>query len=468
MRISKNYILVAALAFSASLAAQSDLTLYNFNAIPQSLSTNPAQKQQAKVWIGLPVVSGVQTHYHNSGFALIDLFATGTNPNDNVDNIINSLDERSQITSNTSVDLLGVGFKVGRGFVSFGSELVVDVRTDYPADLLRFINFGNAGGVETEKVDASFKINSFDLEYEVRTNTYIGYQHMFLDDKLSVGGRFKYIIGQQSGYIDRINATITTNDTALIVDSDALVRTSGLSPFVDTTLIRPGEIDLALPGNSGYGFDLGVSYDVNERLNISASVLDIGSITWNTNNRDYVSKGQYAYTGVDVDFSNDDPAQGAEFFIDSLQSAFNFEEVDGEAYTKSLNTRIFLSVNYKLNDKHSVGALFHTRKWGGEFFNDYSVNYVGKWSRTFQFTTSYSIINGTYNNVGAGFQAKLGPVQLYVISDNVFGAVFIDQLQTTNLRVGVNITFFGKKSNNKKPTETEGIRLVEPGKPKKS
>jgi hypothetical protein len=442
--------------------AQSDLTLYNFSSIPQALNVNPAARTSAKVWIGLPVVSGTHFHYHNNGFALIDLFETGTDPDENRNRIIESLDENSQFTINQSYDLFSLGIKMGKGFVTLGAEQVVDFRMDYPADILRLFNFGNASGAANEPLDEVFSLSTFDLESEVRTNAYLGYQRTFMDDRLSVGARFKYIIGQQSTFVERINANIITNDTALIVSSDVLVRTSGSASLID----GGADLDplaLALPENSGIGFDFGVGYQLNDHWNVSASVVDLGYVDWTSNNRNYVSQGEFTFTGVDVDFSDENPGQGSEYLVDSLVAAFDFQEEDGVAYRKSLNTRIFASANYKFNSKHQIGVLFHTRKWGDEFFNDYSVNYRSRLARNFEYSISYSIINGTYQNFGAGFSAKLGPLQLYLISDNVFGAIAYETLQSTNLRLGLNIVFFGRKNKNKATEEPEGIRLVEPG-----
>jgi hypothetical protein len=92
------------------LSAQSDMMLYNFNAIPQSHYTNPAMPQQTKWYIGLPAISGISTHYHNSGFAPIDLLASGTNINDNLALITSKLDGRSQLNVNNRIELLGIGF----------------------------------------------------------------------------------------------------------------------------------------------------------------------------------------------------------------------------------------------------------------------------------------------------------------------------------------------------------------------
>lgn len=433
--------------FGLSVSAQSDLALYNFNSVPQSLHTNPAYPQQTRAWVGLPVLSGVQVYYHNNGFSPIDLFEKGTDVNENVDNVINSLDDKSVFAVNQTLDLLGVGFRISGGLLTIGAQQVTDYRMTYPVDLLKLIRFGNA---DMEYRDAN--LSSFDIETMTRTNFYIGYQKN-INDKLSIGGRFKYIVGQGHAYSERTNASVeTTDDSNLLIDTDILIRTAGVSNYIDN---NPFDVKTSVfPENSGLGLDLGAHYKISDKWEVSASVIDLGYINWKAGRRDYVSEGEFIYEGVNTDLSNSNDLQDFDDVLDSLESAFNFQEIDsGEAYTKALPSQVFVGGTYNLNEKHALGALYHVKLWNGKAYHDFSVNYQGRVSRWFQYTVSYSIIDGTYTNVGLGMQLKAGPLQLYALSDNVLDVVFYENLKTSNVRVGMNITIFDKKT--KKPKTEE-------------
>ncbi|WP_421753111.1 DUF5723 family protein [Croceimicrobium sp.] len=435
--MKKLALLLLGLGISVGLSAQSDMMLYNFNAIPQVHHTNPAYPQQAKWYIGLPAISGISTHYHNSGFALVDIFEKGTDINQNLAELSNNLDERSQLNLNNRVELLGVGFKTGRGFVTLGATQNIDFKMDLPYELFQILFSGN-GSI------TNLDLNTFDLETINRTNFYLGYQHKLLQDKLTIGLKAKYIFVQQHAYIDRMNLSLRNNGNYNIkATSDILIRTSGPSAFES---FEDQEImDIALPNNTGFAFDFGAFYQINDKFDVSASVLDLGSITYTSYNRDYVSEGTFDFEGVEIDLSKDDFSNVGNATADSLEKAFNFREEDGNTYSRSLMSQAYASFNYHLTHKHSFGALFHTRIWNGEMFNDYGVNYVGRLSRTFQFTAGYSIINGTMHNVGAGFDLKLGAVQLYLMSDNVMAADYAT-VQTTNFRFGINLSFYGKRA----------------------
>lgn len=436
--------IILSLGLTFGLSAQSDMMLYNFNAIPQVHHTNPAYPQQTKWYIGLPAMSGFSTHYHNSGFALVDIFEAGTDINQNLADLSSSLDGSSQLNLNNRVELLGIGFKAGKGFVTLGATQTIDFKMDLPYQLFQIMFSGN-GSI------TNLDLNTFDLETINRTDFYLGYQHKFLNERLTLGVKGKYVFAQQHAYIERMNLSLKNDGNYNIqAVSDILVRTSGPSAF--ESFDEQEILDIALPNNTGLVFDFGLHYKINDHFDFSASYLDFGSITYTSFNRDYVSEGEFTFEGIEIDLSKDDFSNVGDATLDSLEKAFNFREEDGNTYTRDLMNRAFVSFNYNINEKHSFGALFHTRIWNGEMFNDYGINYVGRWGRFFQFTAGYSMINGTMHNIGAGFDMKMGPLQLYLMTDNAMAADYAS-VQTTNLRVGLNLCFYGKRDKNKEKQE---------------
>lgn len=445
--IMKRLVIASVFLVSAILGqmnAQSGLTLYNFNAVPQNLHMNPGYDQQARLWIALPAISGIYVGYHNSAFTPFDLLEKGSDVNENLDNIITNLEDNSQLALRNEIDLIGIGFRTKVGFFTVGARLTNEYTTDYPKDLMLFARFGN-----TAPDLRAANLSDWDFELESRYDYYIGWQSKFLEDKLSVGVRAKYIFGMANVYAERTNFSIVTqDDSKLILDTDVLIKTAGAVNFINEGGFKNiNYTETMFPDNKGFAFDLGGTYDINEQIQVSASVLDIGSITWAANNYDLVSKGRFEFEGVDADLAADEPIN--ENFFDDLQDslfkALEFDTVAGQSYTRSLSPRMFIGATYSFNEKHSVGVLVQSRFFSGDMYNNYSFNYVGRVSRAFQYTVSYSIINNTFNNIGAGISTRLGPVQLYLVSDNVFHMVFPSNLQTTNLRVGLNLTFYDKK-----------------------
>lgn len=423
--------------------AQSDLTLYNFNSLPQTLHVNPAMPQQTKVWVGLPGISGVHTHFQNTGFTLAELIPTGSNINDQIRDIADQLDGESYLSLNQDINLLGIGFKAGRGFFTLGATQTINLRVGYPVDVLRFISYKEGDPI------TGLSFNEFDYESMVRTNFYLGYQHKFMKNRLTVGARGKYIFGQQHSEVQRMSASLDASspfETKL--RTDVVVRSSGLADLLDPDLdpsLDPA--GLALTDNNGVAFDFGAHFLVNRKLSVSFSVLDLGSIEWKDGNETYVSNGEFTYNGIELDLADQDFDGVIDALTDSIVDIFGFDTIsNADPYTVRLPTRIFAGATYRLHPKHGVGILYHGKLGlDDNFQSDYSVNYQGRWFRGMQFIASYSVINGVANNVGAGVDFKFGPMQLYIISDNILGAIYYEDLKTTNLRLGLNIVFYGKK-----------------------
>ena len=63
-------------------------------------------------------MSGVAFNYNNNGFSLVDALEKGTNVNDNLKRIANSLDEHSELTAVAELKLFGLRLNAGKGFWS--------------------------------------------------------------------------------------------------------------------------------------------------------------------------------------------------------------------------------------------------------------------------------------------------------------------------------------------------------------
>ena len=70
---------------------------------------------------------------------------------------------------------------------------------------------------------------------------------------------------------------------------------------------------------------------------------------------------------------------------------------------------------------------------------------VGKWLNA---SASYSAYNRSYNNIGLGLSLNGGPIQLYVVSDNVLGIFFPHNTKNLHFHAGINLTF-GRKPPDK-------------------
>ena len=128
--------------------------LYHMN-LPQSHLLNPAFRPSSSVYVGLPVLTGINFSLGNNFLAFGDLFTEGVSADEgnisflssgfNTDRFLSGLKDKNHLETLTGVQLLGVGFTAGKGNFFF-LDIVerAEVNFVFPRDMLRLSFLGNA------------------------------------------------------------------------------------------------------------------------------------------------------------------------------------------------------------------------------------------------------------------------------------------------------------------------------------
>jgi hypothetical protein len=57
--------------------------------------------------------------------------------------------------------------------------------------------------------------------------------------------------------------------------------------------------------NMGFGLDIGATYNISEKIMVSAALTDLGFIKWKTDVTNLQAKGRFEFSGIDLsDFIN--------------------------------------------------------------------------------------------------------------------------------------------------------------------
>lgn len=439
--------LLIGLLTNYTASAQQNLTLYNMEAIPQRTYVNPAFiPSYSKINIGLPVLSSEYINFSNSGFKYSDLIKhRGDSLYVDYKNMLGKLSKNNYFSGAYQPDLLSFGIKIKKNFFSFNATEKINFNFRYPKNFMEFIWKGN-GALLGQQVNLNFGVNfSHYREYA------LGFARE-INDKLTVGGKLKYLYGMENVWTEKFDVSLTTdpNYYAITGKSNIKINTSGLDSnstnninFVDYAFKRK---------NRGLGIDLGGVYKYNDKFTFSASIIDLGFIKWKGDNTTYQShdtNGNFTYQGMDLNqfVGNDSTKNPAQIMGDSLAKIFKIDTVHIN-YTTRLSTQIYLGANYSITEKINTGILFYSQVFDKSIHPGVALSYnqkVGKW---LNFSASYSIYNRSYNNFGLGLALNGGPVQLYIVSDNVLGAIFPQNTKNLHLHFGINL-LFGRKSSDK-------------------
>lgn len=440
------YTIATVLAvFSAK--AQQDLTLYFMPAVPQVSYSNVAITPEARFTLGLPGLSSTYASVSNNGFTYKELITS----NQTIEELISNMPSENRGLGAVSADLLHFSFRIGKNHIFANVSERVNFMTTYPKGIFELAWYGNAA---PETIGERISLDGLGFDAMHYREYAVAYSRN-LSDKLTVGARFKYLYGMENIWTRSSKIGLTTDEKtyALTLDGELDVHTAGLNQAAFDNMSDANNY-LFGRNNTGYAFDLGVEYKITDKLRASASITDLGSITWN----DYVSNYKVRdfevyFDGFDLkDFINTDGTTTSTSFesvADSIAGQVQIDTTFG-AYKTKLPSRYMIGANYQLFKWFGVGGLWHTQLYDSEFTNSLSISANFKLKKFFQASINYSIHNRTYQNIGIGFSVNMGPVQWYTVSDNILALQAFDwkSTNTTHVRTGFNITL-GRKDKEK-------------------
>jgi hypothetical protein len=195
------------------------------------------------------------------------------------------------------------------------------------------------------------------------------------------------------------------------LDDQGRIENVDFDPFGD---FRFGN----LVGGVGAALDLGANYKLlDDKLTVSASVLDLGFIKWNDRNvANMPVNGNFEFEGVEIKFE-DGVANWDEDYFDNIQDDINYTTTF-EPYISGLAAKIMLGAEYGiLNNYLTFGGLSKSTIINKSVFQEItaSVNYLQ--FNFFNASLSYSLLNGRFGTVGLGLGGRLGPINIYVAGD---------------------------------------------------
>jgi hypothetical protein len=263
----------------------------------------------------------------------------------------------------------------------------------------------------------------------------------------------------------RSNLAITPSQEAWNIRSDMMVSAS--LPFAEVIYDEDGMIEdividediesgnpFAIPRylfnfrNPGFAADVGVNYRPMDQLLVSASVVDIGFISWKDEVHEATYDMEYDYVGLEI---NPFELSDEQTFGDYLDSAFSelgdslssfLEFTPGGSYSKRLNTKLYLGASYDVTPNINFGLLSRTGFLRNQVDQQFTATANFNTGRIFNFTLSYTYKNAYLKNLGAGLSLNLGPLNMYMVSDNALNVLFWPQeARSMNLWFGMNLVF---------------------------
>lgn len=474
---NSKYLLILLLAIiSYDAEAQYSQVLYNMN-LPQNHLLNPALRPGNRVYIGLPVLSGVNININNNFINFSDVIIKGQtdslisflHPDYDVDKFLAKIKDKNSIEPEVTIPLFGLGFSAGKDLYIF---LDINERFEgnvvLPGDIIKLGLKGNEQFVGT-KIDLSSLRGDIKYYREIG----LGFSKDFTN-KLRIGVKGKLLFGIASASIDNKSLGITVNDDySHTVDADMVVNFSAplsVSMTADNKIDkftfddsrfdnRSGIVDfLTNTGNVGFGFDLGATYNITDKFVMSAAVTDIGFIKWKTDLTNLSAKSSFKFSGLNME----NVLNGTMTFdslanemLDSLKNSFILSDTKNP-FTTNLPYGVTFGASYNLTKSFSVGLLSYSRVIGKQIRESLTLSANVNLSNALSASFAYTAANHRYDNLGAGLALRVGFFQFYTVVDRIpvtWNKVISEggdafpvpvSWNTINARLGFNFVFGNK------------------------
>lgn len=434
--------------------------------VPQSTYLNPSSSPDFKWYIGSPGLSAFQFNVSNNLFSLRNVFKVDSYDSVTVDfnQFVDNLRKRNYLEMQLQEEVLAFGFKAKKNYFTFSLTEKAHVLFNYPKDLLAFFVKGNG---HEDNVGKTANFSNLGLDMLYYHELALGYSRE-LADNVRMGGRLKVLMGVANIDVKKTDLTITTAPEQdlhdLTIQSELEINSNlpgGL--FDDSTETEIGSF-LTSFKNFGTAIDFGAEYKMNDKITLGASILDLGFIRWGFNPSTIKYKNDtanFTFSGLEIKdvfgSGTDTSTDGNDFasnLLDSIQDIFAITTVSGKPYTTMLPTTLVATGEYRITPKDIVGATAMLQYGFNTFRPAFSVAYTRKFGKIFQTSISYAIKNRSFTNIGFGYALTLGPLQWYIMTDNLTGLLFYNKIlqeegsimypintKNINVRFGCNWVF---------------------------
>ncbi len=199
--------------------------------------------------------------------------------------------------------------------------------------------------------------------------------------------------------------------------------------------------------NPGLGMDFGIEYEYDPRLKFSASIIDLGFITWLTDNFNINIDGKSRWNGLEisnlVNFPKDETVIEDLENISIADTLFYSAMTPGDDLFASVTpVKLYLAAEYKYDKKISLYAV--NRLTFIDKFIDESLLISGDYYLNNYWTLSagLNLTNRSYFNIPFGISFKSESIRFSISTNNLWGLAFSSYSRTfggsINLAFNIN------------------------------
>jgi hypothetical protein len=431
-----------------------DKTLFFLPLHPQSSALNPSISYNRSFIMVNPSLGFTLS---NSALTFHKAFNRGKGEQDTLlfwdfDKIERKLKSHNYINAEGQVHLFFAGKTLENGkYASFSVSKKYHGYFSYPRSFV-FLRYGNADLANNRP--RPIDLDNYSLHGSIFNEYSFGYSKPF-SDKIRVGAHFKLLQGELGIKTTHFFASVTTSSdfSSSTLQSDAVIELSapiakkdtGQSEFdIDMTELKDqvSWFDFSLK-NLGAAVDLGITWDVNDKIKISGSLIDLGFIHWGKKPQQLISKGRYLFDGLYFSTQNLEKFDAKNYFnayTDTIRAVF-LPQRSAKTFVTWLNAKTYLGGSYQLNNRFSFNGLIKTTLFYDVFLFELTAGAVYRPNKKWGFSGNWSYSNFSLFNFGLGVMYTGKRYQLFAVTDNINAIAVLDS-KGANISAGINFLLF--------------------------
>lgn len=358
---------------------------------------------------------------------------------------LNELSDVNFLRVSPRISLLSFGAFFGKSFWTFDVATRINAGVTIPKELFSFLKQGMSSTAGNR-----YEIFNLKLGADVLGEVSLGASYP-IGDNIRVGGKAKMLLGvarAEAGLEEMIidmrpDKWTVSSKGVMDIHADGLTFTTDNDGFVDGVDGTPGGL-----AGSGFAFDLGGSWQPLEYLEVSVSLLDLGSIGWKKEmNRVAKAQGTTSFSGLSsINFDDDTEDDPFSELADDFAKMAQFKEVSiSENKSVALAPVLNIGVEGKvLDDKLSLGLLYSNRMIPDNNIQEFTTVLNLRPFSLLNLAASYSILNGSQSAFGLGMGLNFYLATLYLACDYIPTKVATEipipvNMASTNIQLGLSI-----------------------------
>lgn len=363
-----------------------------------------------------------------------------------------SIRDVNYLNTYMNYDIFNCGRRTAHGFFTYTHKMRHIQTFSYNKDLMQLLANGNAAFLgENNPADINIGISE-----RMFQEFAFGYQ-MSLTEQWNIGLRLKFLMGFMDAKTNTMNVKLYTDPETYALKLMTAADVTATLPY--QFVMEDGSLKIvdrrfnpaSLFKNYGGGIDLGAEFKINDQWGVAAAINDLGFIKWNNyscnftgelqDGGSYYDNGAFVFTGLtseQIDAMSEDP-DFMSHMMDSLTHYFQLTPNTLTKYTTGLNTNMMVRGYFDLTPSHRFSAQLMGYNLGLGMKPAMTLAYTGSFAHNYDVVATYTMMPGSYDNLGLGLSANFGGLLLYVASNNVIG--FFNPGNTSQLHIQAGIAF---------------------------